>query len=684
MKDTLKPDKSYQFEEILEILEIKNSKSHNSQQKKGIVYTPLKLADFLTKNILKFYLVDLLNDFLFENYEKSILFSDLLQLLSSLKDEEKGIIWEKIAFLRILDPSCGSGRFLITIAENLLILFKILKPEYLNEDLKEHILKNNIFGVEIDKFAVSVSKLRLLAWFIRDLNNKQKIEVKFDKIEKEISKISNHLNLKLNICNQDFLLEYGLKEFNIILGNPPYVENKKMKNVEYKKKLKKFNTAYGLYDLSILFVEKSLDILHPRFGYLSFIITNKFLAADYGKKIRKKLINESQILEIYDISSLQVFKSTATYPIIISLTKNKHNSKIIIKILDSDADPTMLNIANMKTFYIKQNRIQKFPSYVLPISQDMKLINRVCSNYENLASVFDDLDILYRPFGFIKWADNFVFIKNKKRSDQDLILLGTGNVGKFHIKFDKAIRIANKQINLSYFNYNSQFDQIWPKLTSQKLLIREIAKEITVTYDPGLYANLTGVYSIVIPSFTTDQYFCLLTILNSILMNKIFSGLYGTLHMAGGYLRYNGSFIKRLPMPPSMPISLGYIGKIIQFLSQLKYEQQNSKSLKKFDINKISNLIVFFYNLSNEMVEHLYLEHSNRKEIAKLLNSNDNFPKVNFKYFLPRFNLSRYQCYNLDELENTINKINDFYYKCYYNKDLLEEISISSQFLSKN
>ena len=684
MKDTLKLNKSYQLEELLEILDKINSKSHFNRQKNGIVYTPLKLADFLTKNILKFYLVDLINDFLFKNYEQSISFSDLLGLLSSLKENEKGVIWEQITFLRILDPSCGSGRFLITIAENLLILLKRLKPKYLVQDLKEYILRKNLFGVDIDKLAVSVSKLRLFEWFIKEFEKSPKIAVKINNIEKEINKISKDLNLELNICNQDFLLEYGLKEFNIILGNPPYVENKKIKDANYKKNLKKFNTAYGLYDLSILFVEKSLDILDPRLGYLSFIITNKFLAADYGKKIRKKLINESQILEIYDISSLSLFRSTASYPIIISLSKNKRNSNIAIKILDSEPAPTNLSVANMKTVYIQQNRVKKFPSYVLPLTLDMELINTVCSNYENLSSIFDDLNILYRPFGFIKWANNFVFIKDKKSSDQDLILLGTGNVGKFHIKFEKAIRIANRKMSIAYFNYNSQFDKIWPNLTSQKLLIREIAKEITVTYDPGLYTNLTGVYAIIVPTFTTDQYFCLLTILNSTLMNKIFNGLYGTLHMAGGYLRYNGSFIKRLPMPPSMPISLAHIGRIMQFLSQLKYEQKNSKNLQNLIANKISDLIEFFGRLSNEMVDYLYLELSNRKEIANLLNSNEIFPKVNFKYFLPRFNLSRYQCYNLDELENIINEIYDFYYKFSHNKDLLEEISISPQTIDEN
>ena len=154
-----------------------------------------------------------------------------------------------------------------------------------------------------------------------------------------------------------------------------------------------------------------------------------------------------------------------------------------------------------------------------------------------------------RPFGFIKWAENFKFMSKYKTSDKDLLLLGTGNVGKYFINFNKRIKIAKVDKEISYFSYQPAYKEVWSKLSSEKLVFRELSKELTFVYDPGIFANLTGLYFLKVPSFKTNDYFCLLSILNSDIINTAFNALYGTLHMSGGYLRYNGSFIKNLPMP---------------------------------------------------------------------------------------------------------------------------------------
>ena len=281
MKDLLESNNSYRLREILEILEEIKLNSNFNRQQNGIVYTPLKIADYMTKNIIKSYLIDILNDALSKHYKKSIPFEELLRILKSMDKHKKKIILQRFTCIKILDPSCGSGIFLLAIAENLFNLFRILQLEYHKDNLKKLIINNNIFGVEIDHSALLISKLRILEWYVRDLEIEREKEFKIESIEKHVNEISKSLNLKFKFWNQDFLLDFSLKDFNIIVGNPPYVENKKIKNMSYKKKLNEFNTAFGLYDLSILFVEKSLDIINPQFGYLSFLITNKFLAADY-------------------------------------------------------------------------------------------------------------------------------------------------------------------------------------------------------------------------------------------------------------------------------------------------------------------------------------------------------------------------------------------------------------------
>ena len=309
MKDLPKSNNLNQLKEIIQVLE--NSKLFNQQvilrdkadhapeffllgniklnssfnrQQNGIVYTPLKIADFMTKNIIKVYLIDILNQNFSKNYDKSISFWEILQILKSMDVANKKKIWEILICIKVLDPSCGSGRFLLAVAKNLLSLFKILSPGSLEKDIKRIIINNNIFGVEIDHSALLISKLRLLEWYIRDLEIEKDNELKIETIEKQLNKIFNCLSLKFNLWNQDFLLNFGLKGFNIIVGNPPYVENKKMKDITYKKKLKKFNTAFGLYDLSILFLEKSLKI----FLIINLVIYLFLLQINFWQQIMVK------------------------------------------------------------------------------------------------------------------------------------------------------------------------------------------------------------------------------------------------------------------------------------------------------------------------------------------------------------------------------------------------------------
>ncbi|MCK4780426.1 MAG: N-6 DNA methylase, partial [Candidatus Lokiarchaeota archaeon] len=267
----------------------------------GIIYTPKEVVDYIVSNIFRIYFENNLNSQSISQRD----FNFAEKLFSLIKNQrKKEIIAKKIKKIRILDPSCGSGRFLIAIAENLYKIHRVLEPELSDFGIKKAIIQNNLYGIEIENSAYIISKLRLIEWLLSSNTDKylfHNINLKSSKLT-NLDQIIEKLDLKFNIFNLDFLLEHISDKFDIIIGNPPYVENKKIKDMEFKKKLtKRYKTAYRLFDLSILFIERSLELLEDG-GYLSFILPNKFLAADYGIKIRKLLLNESEIKEIINIS----------------------------------------------------------------------------------------------------------------------------------------------------------------------------------------------------------------------------------------------------------------------------------------------------------------------------------------------------------------------------------------------
>jgi len=667
------PDKSATFtlESVIKSFEEKRIAEKFDNRDRGVTYTPQPIADLIVLNIFRIFVSDIseiLN--IGENFNTILQLSKFFIEHKNLKNELK----TRLKFIKILDPACGSGRFLIAAAEMLFNFYKICEPEQNTYDLKKKIIQNHIFGIDIDKTSILMSKLMLIKWIYSENENKLNENKNNHPSLGEIEDFIDNVNLNFNLFNMDYLIEFDGKDFDIILGNPPYVENKKIADKEFKKEIKKiFESAYRLYDLSVVFIEKSLKILKNEIGCLSFLTTNKFLSAEYGVKIRGLLLRMTEIKEIINVSSISIFKNTAAYPIILSCKKNINpKNTIVIKNYDNIDDFKRLHSKNL--IKIPQNIINSLPSFIIPLNSEVNLLNYLYSNFKPLSVAIKDLNILYRPFGFIKWAENFKYMNKNKVSDKDLVLLGTGNVGKYFINFNKRIKIAKINKEVSYFSYQPEYKEVWNKLSSEKLVFREISKEITCAYDPGIFVNLTGLYFLKVPSFKTDDYFCLLSILNSNIINSVFNALYGTLHMSGGYLRYNGSFIKNLPMPESFPTSLSYLGKIIQFLSQLRFELLQ-EPIAEINLLEIEKLLNFYRNLTNSLVIQLYLQFKPYTELNELLNSPNSVPNIEIKNFKLRFDLPKYLTYLKGELKEILNQINNSFNILNDNSKLVHQIN---------
>ncbi|MHA2180458.1 MAG: Eco57I restriction-modification methylase domain-containing protein, partial [Promethearchaeota archaeon] len=654
----------------------------------GEIYTPKPLVNFIVLKVLKMYLEEFFTLPKFSTLDSYL--EDLQHFLFNKETLRKKLI-EKLHTLKILDPACGSGRFLITAAKILFNLYNILNTGLDDYDIKRNIIQNNLYGIEIERSAFIVTKLRLIGWlYSENTLNLILPNITTDHLYlEEIYEITHSFDIKLNLFNLDFLLEFNSEKFDIIIGNPPYVENKKIKNIEFKKKLiKRFKSAYRLFDLSVVFIEKALELLNDREGFLSMITTNKFLAADYGIQIRQLLLHHTELKEIINISSLPIFGRTAAYPIIISFKKSipKVNNIVVIKRYMKMND---LNDENdTKSQILHQKLIGKLPAYVFPISGLIDLIGYLYKNFKPFSESISDLKIKYRPYGFINWSKHLNNITNTPTSKRDLLLIGTGNVGKYCIMFDKSIKIAKITIPISYFKYHSEIKDIWKEFTSQKLIFREIAKELTWVYDPGIYTNVTGLYFVKIPSFNKDKLFSLLAIMNSSLMDIIFKTLFSSLHMAGGYLRFNGSFIRRLPVPQIFPLTLSYFGKILQFLSQLQYDIQtrhkfktkNLKSLEERFQDDITDLVETSNKITNSLVNLLYFDKlyltfdKNFYKVREFLNSKNIAKKIQIKYFLPRFQTEKYIVYSTEEIEQNLHRIKNFLSKILENEILLNQI----------
>jgi hypothetical protein len=277
------------------------------------------------------------------------------------------------AKLKILDPACGSGSFLIGAYQRLLdwhrdwyvnngkekwakgkepVLYQGPGGEWrLATNKRKEILLNNIYGVDIDAQAVEVTKLSLLLKVLEgesdqsltsqfilfhhralpDLGSNIKcgnslIGSDFYR-NRQLSFMDEEERLRINVFDWDkeFLKIFTGPNpgFDAVIGNPPYVRQETLG--KYKSYFEgTYKVYHGMADLYTYFIERGISLLKSG-GYFSYIVANKWIRANYGEPLRR-WIKEQGIEEVIDFGHLHVFKGATTYPCIIRLMKGQISS----------------------------------------------------------------------------------------------------------------------------------------------------------------------------------------------------------------------------------------------------------------------------------------------------------------------------------------------------------------------
>ena len=267
----------------------------------------------------------------------------------------------QIEKIKIVDPACGSGSFLLGAYQFLLTWHKdyyhqhpnkknpLTPDKNLTTEEKKRILLNNIFGVDIDINAVEVTKLSLLLKCLEGETNASishqmtmfrqrvlpsldfNIQIGNSLIDLDI--YSNELDFGEERKIRPFSWKKAFPEifeqggFDVVVGNPPYVAIKELNKSSLKYFYEHYTTGKGQVDLFSIFIEKGIGLINSK-GFISFIVPDSINDRSNFTSLRKIILNETSLQSILTLSN--VFKEASVGSSIIVCRKNSPN---IIKIL---------------------------------------------------------------------------------------------------------------------------------------------------------------------------------------------------------------------------------------------------------------------------------------------------------------------------------------------------------------
>ncbi|TAE73109.1 MAG: hypothetical protein EAZ85_08000 [Bacteroidetes bacterium] len=514
------------YEQFLgKVVKINASKNAQIEEKPevrkagGVYYTPEYIVEYIVKNTLG-------------------------KLIENKKPEE-------ISKIKVLDPSCGSGSFLLGAYQYLLdyhlkyydknrsklkMYNNPLTPDgSLTSQEKKRILLNNIFGVDIDTQAVEVSKLSLLLKALEG-ETEASIQTSLQLIhERVLPTIDNNVRSGNSLIAPDFYNE-GLfltpKEerkinvfdwkigfadvfkqggFDCVIGNPPYVTLQLGKKQASQKDFflnyykNKFTNSFDYkVNLYALFMEKSIGLLKNE-GVFSYIIPNTFFNANTFKKLRKYFLSTGNFEFLFDLR-YKVFEQAEI------------GGNALFKFIKNDK--------NCQTILYKAINFDSFLSPEIQIIEKNKFINNHTHNLNiDYNSIFIaekilklkvlPLDNFVKIYQGIITGDNKKFLTDKpKNSDKWQKIIRGRDINKYLTNFSNIyVYFEPKELwsntNINMFKCN------------EKIISRQTSDKLIATYDAESYFSLDSTHVMHLKDSKYNLKY-ILALFNSKLLNYIY------------------------------------------------------------------------------------------------------------------------------------------------------------------
>lgn len=537
----------------------------------------------------------------------------------------------EIEKIKICDPACGSGSFLLGAYQYLLNYHtdwynknykksRNLKDSPLTPDgrltthLKKQILLNNIFGVDIDAQAVEVTKLSLL---MKCLEGETVVSMQTTlTFERVLPTLDNNIKSGNSLIDFDFYegqLDFGedkkIKPFNwkqafpqvfkqggfdVVIGNPPYRTLQLGKGQEsiddemltyYERKYK--NSYQYKINLYSLFIERSLVLLKSK-GVFSFIVPNTFYNTNSFSQTRKYLIEQGAFSLIADLR-YKVFEDAEI----------GGNAVFVYCKEGSQKDATLIIVKNIEEF--KDPIENTISTSAIKSDSEYNLIQnlgatKILSKIKSKPNV-TELGSIIKIYQGIITGDNKKYLSDKEISSMWKPILKGRDINKYSTNFNN---------NYVYYSPDDLWSNTDEKMfkVAKKIISRQTSDKLIATLDTKGYFSLDSTHVIHLLSIAISIEY-LLGVFNSKLLNFI----YQSRVQEGGRVFAQVKTVNLKPLPIVIPEPKDKnrhdeIVKNVELLLKLNTDLQTETNTAKKE--QMQGMIAYAEQRINEIVYELY------------------------------------------------------------------------------
>jgi hypothetical protein len=531
--------------------EYENSLDKDFRKQEGIFYSPNYITNYIVNQAV--------SNFLEEQTDKFLALQNI----------------------KIIDLACGAGAFLLESFDFLLQIYRNDFVDFTNcvgvENIKRHIIANNLFGVDVDLEAVALTQQQLFLQSGFMCHN---------------IKTGNSLIADKTVTEKAFVWETQFAEimanggFDVVVGNPPYVVIKGgrfLEGYQYPEEAikyirKHYQTAEQQVNTYILFVEKAINLINKN-ALISFIIPNTFLSNEYSKKFRAYILEKTQVVAIYNVGL--VFDTATVETLILTLrnSKTKKINKTRLKIADQVILIDLLDIAKLTTD-------QKF---ILHINdQNLPIILKINAN--PLLAAFAKVSM------GISTGDNKKYLSLKATTEKHKKVVSGSEVNRYYL---------NKNIYFVYYEPElldrAREESIF--LNNEKLISKFVGTKLTFCYDNEQYYVLNTACSVVAKSDEMNIKY-LLILLNSKVLDWYFHLMFSDYRETFPIMKSGN--IESLPIPKiseaEQTVFIELADKMLVLHKKYHKIADNFIELSKSELKlkKISTKLTNWYNLTWE------------------------------------------------------------------------------------